>query len=359
MMPLWKLKREWKRTKYKLALPLLRWQYPRSMRRYDQNKNSQIIITQGKANKIGNVALLLLFQPEGISESTLFSCKALRDAGFSILAVSNAKLSQSDLEKLGQYCFEIMQRPNFGYDFGGYRDGILHLLNSNHSLEKLLVLNDSCWFPTILHDAFLPAVISTKHDLFGAVIYQTEKPKPRFHILSYAFSFGKLAIQSHFFRTFWEDLVIASDYYWTIYNCERRMAPFFSNHGFSVGSQWSNSQIERVMKELSNEELEDIVDYEIRKDTKHKISLINLLKREPHDGIWRDSVVKFWRMGYFNDQFYLFHPTLLMKLGYSFMKKRKEHRYQDQRRVFLKLFGEAIPGIIRKEMEQHDSRRQM
>lgn len=354
MLPLWKLKREWKRTKYKITLPFLRLLYPRSMRLYDKNKDSHIIITHGEARKSDKVALLLLFQPNGISASTYFTCETLRAAGFSVFAVSNAALSQADLLQLREHCFEIMQRPNFGYDFGGYRDGILHILKHKEDINQLLVLNDSCWFPTIQRDVFLPAVVSTQFDLFGAVMYQTAKPKPRYHILSYAFCFNKRAISSNIFQEFWQNLVIASNYYWTIYNCERRMAPFFSDNGFSVGSLWNNSQIEGVMKDLSLEELEKIVEYEGRKQTRHRSTLKKLLSIQPHDTQWRDEVIKCWKLGLFNDQFYLFHPTLLMKMGYSFIKKRKEHRYQDQRRVYLDLYREAMPDVIRKEMEAHD-----
>jgi lipopolysaccharide biosynthesis protein len=61
--------------------------------------------------------------------------------------VSNLPLVPEERETLRRACWQLIERPNVGYDFGAYRDAILLLGPKLRDLERLVLVNDLLWFP--------------------------------------------------------------------------------------------------------------------------------------------------------------------------------------------------------------------
>ena len=90
------------------------------------------------------VAIYLIFPTSGVQESHLSAIEYIASSGYSPLVVSNLFLGDSDRQEVRSRCWQLIERPNYGFDFGGYRDGVLQLASSLHELTRLVIVNDSC-----------------------------------------------------------------------------------------------------------------------------------------------------------------------------------------------------------------------
>ena len=73
MIPKWKLKRELDRLKVQAkALPYMLYE-PYVQRRYDAQLSDHISVTKGNVSNTGRIAIFLIFQPTGVSQSVILS----------------------------------------------------------------------------------------------------------------------------------------------------------------------------------------------------------------------------------------------------------------------------------------------
>lgn len=229
MIPRWKLARELDRTAQQLkALAGLFWE-PFVQRSYDRNRGSRLKITPGNRPLRDKVLVYLLYQPDRILDSTLETCRILEKQGYSTLIVSNAPLSAESLSRLTEVSWQVMERPNYGYDFGGYRDGILHLMDIGLQPQWLLVMNDSIWYPLGEADTLVPRLEASGLDVTGAIVHRSFRKtllrrKAARVIESYLFLFNRKALKSAAFRDFWVKYRLSSNKYNAVHRGERRVA---------------------------------------------------------------------------------------------------------------------------------------
>jgi hypothetical protein len=122
--------------------------------KYDAGRDDRIKLSAAGGPASEKLCIFLVYQPSGLPESVLRTCVWLRDRGYATLLVANGDLAAGDLSRLQGLVWMTMQRPNFGYDFGGYRDGLLQVAALGLRPERLVILNDSIWLP--MHDAHCP-----------------------------------------------------------------------------------------------------------------------------------------------------------------------------------------------------------
>jgi hypothetical protein len=65
----------------------------------------------------------------------------------------------------------IVERPNFGYDFGGYRDGVWLIGKLGLRPREVLFLNDSVWFPILKNATLLAEMRATSQDYVGTQVF--------------------------------------------------------------------------------------------------------------------------------------------------------------------------------------------
>ncbi|WP_354003993.1 rhamnan synthesis F family protein [Pseudotabrizicola algicola] len=156
-------------------------------------------------------AIFLIYQPNGIAPSTIVTLDWLHAHGFSPIVVANSPIADSDRALLLDHAARVMQRPNFGYDFGGYRDALRLVDQAEVDPEQLIILNDSVWVP-MAPDVLTRMQAREDADLVG--LLQDEKvihdnrggtPSDRLHVESYFYLFNRTALQSEAFKTFWRD----------------------------------------------------------------------------------------------------------------------------------------------------------
>ncbi|MFT4959898.1 MAG: hypothetical protein ACI92Z_000975 [Paracoccaceae bacterium] len=145
------------------------WQ---AQRRYDGIWPKQLRLTQGAITPSNKIAILVLFQPEELRQSTIETCMHLAACGYAVLAVSNTPLTDQSRDHLGRYVYQICERPNYGYDAGAYRDGIWLLRKSNLAPDRIILINDSIWFPLTPENDTVKRLESQKA-AFGGLVRKT------------------------------------------------------------------------------------------------------------------------------------------------------------------------------------------
>ncbi|NLS08122.1 lipopolysaccharide biosynthesis-like protein [Rhizobium sp. P32RR-XVIII] len=350
-MPLWKFKREIQRLGMQISqIPwLLSSRFVRYV--FDWASSNFVKIDQGTATLQDNIAILLVYQPQGIQASTFYTLRHLIRNGFSPVVVSNAKLSSYDLSALKKNAYCVIQRPNYGYDFGGYRQGILFLAEKGIEPDNLLVLNDSIWFPLSDTCEFLKEVKEQDRDLYGLVTNNRSDDERRHHVQSYMFSFKKRLVASSVFREFWKNLFLSNNKHAVVRQCEIKMTYHFKSRGFLVGSKFKTEDVYDAMSRLSRHELQTVLKYQKSVDPKRS----RLISRFETLENLKDfkSLLEERLLGKY---FLIAHPLVLLKsLRCPVMKKDRQVIYQLQRKaVFDESLDNELSDVVRREMLMRD-----
>ena len=342
IVPVWKIKREAIRVAMQIMIgpwllisPLLRLSF-------DKLSDWLVRFHQGHLVVSENVAILLIFQQKGIQKSTFHTLRHLRDHGFSPIVVANHKLDNSDLVLLKELSSAVIERPNYGYDFGGYRQGILYLLKMGYTPENLLVLNDSIWFPVNETD-LLTEVKNQEKQLFGLVMNDVHKRRTKHHVQSYFFNFKRDVITSQAFAKYWKNLFLSNNKLAVIRLCEMRMTDYFRKAGFSVGSKYTVEDLYSAMRQATESQLDKIVSYQMLVDPKRAEEI----QRRKPEGLRR--LIDERLLGKY---FLIAHPIILLGiLKCPIMKKDKQFVYRVQRsELFKEKLGPHIYKDVRAEM---------
>jgi hypothetical protein len=107
--------------------------------------------------------------------------EALKKAGFSVVYINNDTTDEESLSSISDLSWRVFNRRNIGRDFGGFKDGILLLLEEGHlqRCQLLCVVNDSMQFiPGRNADALVRSVeefaASDRKALFSHISHQIQ-----------------------------------------------------------------------------------------------------------------------------------------------------------------------------------------
>lgn len=298
-MKFWRLKREFLRLAEQLQglvahlwEPLEKWRYERQRHILVNRWGGSIMLDKEHPR----VAVYLLFQPEGLSQSTYLACEYLVRKGFSPMVVSNASLNAADRERLQEVTWLVVQRPNYGYDFGGYREGILQLGELGCHPEELIMVNDSIWFPFPASCDPIDAVRSEKAGLVGLLSAEGKRSqlvhgiaRPPF-ICSFFLFFRQEAIKSPAFSHFWSSYRYSNSKYKTIRRGERGLTYALSSAGVKCIGVLNRLRFDHWLDTLSFPEIEKALTFLVTDADAVKIALESLKARPVHDLKWaRDA----------------------------------------------------------------------
>lgn len=258
---IWKLRREIDRIGQQLqGIPEF-FLEPKQRRKHDASRATVLKTQSGEIAERKKIALLLVYQPTGISDSTRWTCEHLVNRGYAPLIVSNAPLSSKDRLLLAPWTWRMTERPNFGYDFGGYRDGIWLLQQWDIDPEVLIILNDSIWFPLSDEEILIKQMEAVPADVVGALqldpLRQTdgipEKKRPFFG--SFFLMIKRAAWKHTAFKHFWETYRITSNKYKTIRRGERGFSHAMIDAGLTCQAIYTRSALDEHIQALPNESL--------------------------------------------------------------------------------------------------------
>ncbi|MGL6209267.1 MAG: rhamnan synthesis F family protein [Paracoccaceae bacterium] len=353
-VPLWKIQRELLRFRRQVAMVLTSPFDPLARRAYDRNRLSRIKRTTGQMPEQACVAIYLIYQPSGILPSTLLACRFLNDHGFSVHVVSNAPLSDADRLALAEVSSLVLERPNFGYDFGGYRDGILDILDSGTLPDRLLVLNDSIWFPLFDDTDLLEQIRQTPFDIWGPLM--TRDPDPREeHIHSYMFSFSRRIMASPQFRAYWRTLFMSNNKVAVISRNEKRMTHEIAGGQFTYSALRDFDDLPRALHALPFQDLVEFVGHQVAIGQRHAM-LLEARRAELDDAEWAQLAFEAIEQRKLSSFVLMVHPMIAVReLRLPFLKKDKAPHCQAQRRLLkaMPVYAEINP-VIRAEIDGWD-----
>ncbi len=216
--PGWKVKRELLRFRQQLAWYWEPAQARRRTRQHDLDRPRLVQRHEGVQAGGNRIAALLIFQPGEMPASILEECDLLTGLGYAVLVVSNGPLKPQARADLLPHVWRLLERPNLGYDFGGYREAVMHLWDERLDPDELLILNDSVWIVASVFPAFLERLAGLGADVTGAVM---RSKKGKRWIESYFFRLDRAALAHPAFRAFWQGYRLVDSKFGVIRQGER------------------------------------------------------------------------------------------------------------------------------------------
>lgn len=274
--PFWKLRREAARPFWQLFLlgPNLA-SYCFGALYYDLFQSRKVRVFEGALPPGSRTAIYLIFPNSGLKGSHLHSLRYLADNGYATIVVSNLPLSPADQKVLCDNCWVFLQRPNYGYDFGGYREGVRYLGSRINGLDRLVIVNDSTWFPVDNNNwldqaeklgvdfAAAASNYGTPHpDIsdFRNIKWEYKTTHRNFHYCSFAFLFSPRLVRDKGFQRFWRWFPMTNDKTRTVRRGEIGLSQWIIRRGFSHAATGNVQNLDRELAALSDERLFEVAE---------------------------------------------------------------------------------------------------
>ncbi|WP_322890897.1 MULTISPECIES: rhamnan synthesis F family protein [unclassified Yoonia] len=348
MLPVWKLKRELSRIKEQvqniprsLAEPLLRYAH-------DQNRASKLAVFGCGAPQSPKFCVLLVYQPRTFAASVLRTCDYMTAKGYNVVVVANGGLPVDQRSKVTNRAWRLIERPNFGYDFGGYRDAVHFLQDQGISPTKLILMNDSIWFPMWTGCSVIENLETSPFDLTGLLLHVParneyakdhrrllRKRKLAEHIESYVTMVPQACFDSDAFRQFWDGYRQTDSKLMTIKRGEIGFSKAMKAAGFTVGALSRRSAFLDDIAQQPDAFLVKTLKYAAYSDPSFEAECQHLFA---HSGMadWRakvlDHIARVVEARRFNASFCWATEQLY---GTSFVKKHPDRLFQIGRMRFL------------------------
>ena len=263
---------------------------------FDRFKKVSVFAGGKKAGK--KAAVFVIFPSAGHIQSThLRSIRFLTENGYSVTLVSNAPVNETSINRVLSEVSKFIIRPNFGYDFGGYRQGVLDLLgDSDVKLSHLMLVNDSCWFPTIRNSDWISKAEDEKKDLVGLtsnygvsrkwesngeVDWNYSTSHKNFHYCSFALLFSERAIYNEKFQVFWKRFPLTSNKSRVVRRGEIGLTQLIIKHGLTHGETLKINSLDKRLQELSEKQSKEIFNMLIIPEHRHLKLAFDDLKNSP------------------------------------------------------------------------------
>lgn len=338
MIPGWKIRRELTRLGQQLRGIPEAVTEPIAQAIHDRAVFPRLHHRDGAAPPRSKVALYLVFQPAGIAESSVYTASFLAGKGYSVLLVSNAPLREDDRQRLAPHVWRFVERPNFGYDFGGYRDGLRLLWKWGVAPETLLILNDSVWFPIDPDTPLIEEAEAHPADIAGSIL--RIRGEERF-LESYFYRIRGRLMSDPAFRAYWDKLGLTSNKYKVIRRGERGFSRAMIAAGYYLAALYPNVELPEHLSAADEGFLREMLRYAAYIDADLAAERDRLLSAEGTD--WRDEVIGHVRRTLLKRQAYSSFPVAMVRLfGYPFLKKSGEPVSREWRHACKAAFEDGV-----------------
>lgn len=356
MIPGWKVRRETTRLVGQITgLPAALYNLPKRLsepkRRaeYERNFDKLTKVDEGNILFGKKLAIYLIYQPTGIVKSSLMTLDWLVSHGYSPIVVANSEIHQRDMLSLLSRVSLLLRRPNFGYDFGGYKDGIRLINRYEANPERVIIMNDSIWLPM---GSNLMSQLEERRDLDVVGLLEDEKinhdaaggrPSGRKHIESYFYMVGAAAWKSDAFQTFWRDYKMTDIKSKTIRFGEIGFTQTMAQAGLTTGALTSREEFLAKLSARDDQFLATALAYASYGDTDLRNEGHRLKTLEVGGPDWRDQVYDHMRRCVNRKRF---NTTLCFAndklFGTLFMKKNREVVFVEMRKSYLNAVDAGI-----------------
>jgi hypothetical protein len=223
------------------------------------------------------VAMYVHYSASGrISEMVRIQVESLRQSGFAVVFITMAtNISEADWQSTARHCAVMVQRRNFGLDFGAWRDLMPEIRRRWQVPEELLLANDSVLGPIYPLSPIMDAMRSSGDGLYGL----SESLQGGPHLQSYMLlARGRPVVQD--LMRFLETLPISHSNWLLVQLGEMRLARWMRRRGHRVAALFGYRRLVEVA--LS--------------DQPEPVRLAKLLNRRPLNPthhLWRVLVTEF------------------------------------------------------------------
>jgi Rhamnan synthesis protein F len=289
MMPMWKLKREIRRLgKQVLTANDLVWAVRRRIL-YDARRARHVKVTPGQQAPAAHMAIFLLYQPKGLKASVRIAIETVQHSGAGLIFVSNLPLQEADRAWLAARSWRVIERPNIGYDFGGFREGLTQMTEAGLPLDRLWILNDSTWFPVCGGANPLQDLIDPQADVSGSMIHHDGRDHNKDNIESYFLAFTKTALTHPAFVKFWRMYPLYNNKGAVIRRGEQRLSRVLREAGLKVDSKMTNPAFLARLQNQSPEFVHKTMLYGGLTRANLQAERAELLKEADGSTGWRDK----------------------------------------------------------------------
>lgn len=367
----WKVKRELDRVVFQIknfpryisAIPD-RALHKKRLAEYERDFHKLITLSDGQVAETGKIAILLTYQPKGFAESVYFTLEYLVSKGYAPLVVFNSALNEADRARLPSLCWKMLERPNFGYDFGGYRDALKVLREAGTRDRGLLLMNDSVWFPTqgdpVAEGEAMLA--SGKYDAIGlaqdqkvrygegdAVSFETRQ------LESYYYLFSPQIWENPDFAEYWDGYQMNSDKSYTIKHGEIGFSKFMMARGARFWGPQKREDSLKALEQFTPAQMKLALEYStfpLGTDSELGRALAARYADTPE---WRAEAFALLRRFTLRHRFdWSFVVAAEQVFGIRYMKKNAQYYCREQRRQYLRAIDDghipAPPAAILSEI---------
>lgn len=195
----------------------------------------------------------------GLSDHVIYLLKNVRVLYARIVVILNSPLSETQRDKLSEFCDEILLRENKGFDFGAWKDAILKDgWEELSQYDNLTLMNDTCFGPVFdLEDIYLRmeekdidfwGLTNNKNDKFG--MPGTHRPIPE-HIQSYCICFKQRVVSSESFKAFWENVKYENKIEKVIQEYETQFTKTLTKAGFRYSVFFDKADFPEIKSDLA------------------------------------------------------------------------------------------------------------
>jgi hypothetical protein len=316
----WKIRRELERLGQQVRGLTDRFTDPIAQRSLDRAVAAGLPSMNG-AMAIGRkVALYLVYQPKGLEASTLATCRRLSQAGYTPLIVSNAPISSDNKTRLAPVVWRAIERPNFGYDFGGYRDGLIYPRHCDVAPDELLILNDSIWFGITPEADPFTRLDAQPANIAGTILRQSGTVQ---FLESYLYRLRRPVLEHPPFTAYWENLRLTSNKYHVIRRGERGFSAAMQAAGVQVAGVYDSAGLPEFIAHQDDDFLRLTLQYGAYIDIDLAADSARLL--HANGPTWREDVLAHVHTVLTKRQGYSSFPYANMRLhDYPLLKKSGE-----------------------------------
>lgn len=311
----------------------------------------------GEADKL---AIFLLYQPAALPASVRMTCQDLAAQGYAVMVVANGGLQEQARLLLLPHIWQLIERPNFGYDFGGLREGIMQIAEQGLVPRDVLLLNDSIWL--IGHESDLISRLEAQ-PCAGLIrnrkARDEQNPAHPGFVESYVLHLDAKVLKAPAHLRFWQRLRLSNLKRRIIQRGEKGFSRAMGAAGIGPVALADRVGFLKLINGLGAEELRKTLLYAAYIDPVRQAENARLLAREA-EGEWRADVQRHIAATTaairFNASF--IYPVV-QHMGLHFLKKNRDPIFVAMRAAYLAAVAAgdlpAPKAEILAEIRLHDS----
>ncbi len=191
------------------------------------------------------LGIFLAYDADGILDDyVVHLLRDMRPNLTDLIIMVNGKLTDESRTKLLEFSPDVHVRPNEGFDYGGWKEGLLDHCGFDRlrDYDELVFFNDSYFGPLYPFSEVFAEMDKRNVDFWGLTVHGKVKSmgmcpygdRPRY-LQTYFLVFGRKLILAPAFREFWEQ----QPHYRHVYELADRFGAVMTRHFGDLGFTWS------------------------------------------------------------------------------------------------------------------------